>query len=58
MERQGAHMVHPPVESNDADNDDSSVYGGADTPTQPRHDVLYVPDFPARSTRSGLTCDS
>ena len=54
MGRQGPHPVCAPVESNDADestdnvdNDNSIMDGGADTPTQPRHDVSYVLDFPA-----------
>ena len=53
-----------PVESNDADKsidnvdyDGSSTDGGPDTPTQPRHDMLYMPDFPTRSTRSRFTRD-
>ena len=37
------------------EDDNSSTYGGTDTPTRPMHDVSYVHDFPARSTRPGLT---
>ena len=63
MGRQDAHPAHAPSESNDGnesvddDNNNSITHGGADTPTQPTHDVSYVPNFPARSTWSGLTCD-
>ena len=65
MGRQDAHPACAPVESNDANesidninNDNSIMDGGADTPTQPRHDMLYVPNFPVQSIRSGLMCDS
>ena len=59
MERQGAHPAHALLSKSvdNADDDDSSTDGGPDTPTQPRHDVSYAPDFPARSTRSRLTRD-
>ena len=39
------------------EDDDSSTDEGADTPIRPRHDVSYVHDFPARSTRSGFMRD-
>ena len=39
-----------PPSSDDDTNDEEE-------PTWPRHDVSHVPDYPMRTTRSGLRCD-
>ena len=44
-------MKRPAVECRDESDEHDGSEGEA---TRPTHDVSYVPDYPARSTRSGL----
>ena len=61
MNRPDAHPAQAHGDSSARNDDDESEQDESDeeanAPTRPVHDVSYVPDFPVRTTRSGLKRD-